>query len=1229
MDKCEDEPLSKACSKLLSLLFDSSSIEQLIQSMNDGSLSVEMQQHVLHMLASLAVDPASSADIVRFGGVSVLVKSSDLNLSVKLLDMSIKALLYLSTNLKNIPQMVTDGAIDTLVRTILAPVPEDASSVTLQTTLEIKANAILALKHICVLQENIPVACGANAVGAMTHCLSSAGLQSHLAISTGALLFLEMLVNSSHESSAATRITARNGSSNGILSQYLGSADIDTIRAIMVDVFPEDTSLHSSALRVIYDLCLSSPDLAAGLIANNFVDEIVSVMSEHGRECVALLHVCLHVLWTLLLAATDSVAASVTAAHNNTGVDIVLGCIGHKIRVDAIRQVGVQVIKLLASGALVQKVIVRLNKIAGIPASDLDRDAVGDVALVAITIGVLAMVPEHLTAIFSLGGVAPMIQILSQIMLISFQDQEEEGGGEEGAVNVYHEAIQTLCSALEEIISSADILQVPNLAETIRACVSVLQKHSKLLSIVQSALHLLTAISASPEMTHKRLCIDNDILEAIGNILRGNPCNMKIVHTVTKIYANFADCDDDIAIAICRRNASKMIIACIEKNLMQLSLDGTIVADSSGVANTPHIVAQLISGFLPILYRLCTILPEGREILRRQGALTCLCDAFEKFHLLQSVEGKHHLDRPNIRDWCLKIIRILLEESDILETLQHLQKKKDSTRPGLFSLTERSVDHVHAASQDVLRLGLLMLCGPQIVQQIETAGGVMLLYECLYNFSPTVNTAVCESSLVARARDRFVNYCIQALGRAALGNMDLEATIAIIPLLVAAAKANPTVAVFVAMTRLGGLHSSVVEALVECGAVQACLTVCQADMDVFPVELVAAAFSCLTLLANNARGLELIVENNAINLICQFITESLSLFEEERELAAAQSSASSSYMGSIRSALTMLLALVSQYDTSVGGQINQDILQVICQLIDVFVGLSAASATEQVKERSRATNSSTFMVDLTEGLGMDEASASSGGGPTPRESLVYPDLLAVTMDIVKVLFEGTLGEAYCTALIERAAVKKLDSLMSVNDDAYLLIPQTAYAMGHLWTVLVVDNRANTGSRAPPPPPPGATAAGASAGAGVGYSQADSRGYVVSLQSRDFILRTMNYHTKEMALQKLLARIVGSLGVDGGGASGLMSFIDQVRQLVANLSLEQLPQMTQLVQLVGNLLLVEDMLSQEVGGALFLLLLEACPRVQALAGAGAGARGVELCSEALKVRCGRSDPTTLT
>lgn len=1207
MDKCEDELLSKACSKLLSLLFDSSSIEELIRSMNDGSLSAEMQQHVLRMLASLAVDPASSADIVRFGGVSVLVsKARDETLSARLLDMSIKALLYLSSSRKNIPQMVADNAIETLVRTIIAPLDSGVSDVDLQLAREIKANAVHALKNICVLQEHIPRACGAGAVEAMLHCLSEEQLRVDVGVAAQALQFLEMLVNSSHESSEDTRVNAPNGSSNGILLQHMTAESAGVIRQVILDVCSEDVALHCSALRVLHDLSLSSPSLAASLIQNNFVDEIVATLADHGKDNVALLHVCLHVLWTLLLASNENVAASVASSHNNTGVDIVLGCIGHKIRVEAIRKVGVQVIGLLASSALVKKVVARLNKMAAIPMSDLNRDAVGDVALVAITVGVLAMVPEHLAAIFSLGGVAPMILLLSNIVLIPFQDDDDESGaaaaGSSG--NVYHEALTALCSALEEVISSADILQVPNLLETIRACVGVLQKHPKLLNIVQSALHLLGAISSSPQRAHRQLCIDNDILEAIGNILRANPSSARIVHSVTKIYSNFSESDDEMAIVICRRNASKMIISSLEKNLSLLSLDGSTLADGAGVVSTPHSVAQMIVGFLPILYRLSTILPEGRDVLRRQGALGCLCDTFEKFHLLQSLD---HLDRPDIRDWCLKIVRLLLEEADVLETLNRLEKKKDSTRPGLFSLTEKSVDHVNAASQDVLRLGLLMLCGPQVVQQIEAAGGITLLYECLYHFSPAVNTAVCESSLVSRARDKFINLCIQALGRAALGHMDVQATLAIIPLLVAAAKTLPTVAVFVAMTHLGRLHESVVEALVQAGAVEACLAVCQADLDIFAPDVVAAAFSCLALLASNEQGLALIVQNNAINLICQFISETLNVFEEEMELTAASSSSSSSQLSSIRSALSMLLALVGHHDTSVDGQVNQDILQVICQLIDVFVMLSAASSTQQAKQRAGAyAASSAFTVDFSE-QGLDGVDSSTAGTTSAAddEALVFPDLLAITMDVVKVLVAGDqLGEQYCTALIERQAVRKLDALMTANDDAYLLVTKTAYAMGHLWHLLVVQNRNNTGVRAPPPPPPPPPPPGRAAGASrpsapPAYTQADSRGYVGMLQSKDFILRTMNFHPKEMALLKLLAAIVGGLGLDGGSSGGLAAFLDQLQASLDGLCAANLQQLTQLLQLLGNLLLVDGMLTQDLGDALFNMLLEACRRLQAL------------------------------
>ena len=103
-----------------------------------------------------------------------------------------------------------------------------------------------------------------------------------------------------------------------------------------------------------------------------------------------------------------------------------------------------------------------------------------------------------------------------------------------------------------------------------------------------------------------------------------------------------------------------------------------------------------------------------------------------------------------------------------------------------------------------------------------------------------------------------------------------------------------------------------------------------------------------------------------------------------------------------------------------------------------------------------------------------------------------------------------------------------------------------------------------------------------------------------LQSKEYILRTMNYHTKEMVLQKLLASIIGCLGLDSSSSDGLMPFVEQLKCLLVDLSgAGQLRQLTQLVQLVGNLILVDGMLTQDAGDALFKVLLEACYLLQSL------------------------------
>jgi len=1041
IEHCQDAQLCKICSKLLSTLCGSDSIDNVITSLKDqSSLSMEMQEHMLGLLSSLSMDSSSSTDIVRSGGVKVLVQSCEAKMSARQLETSTRTLLRIaSSNTQSIRELVNDGAITALVGAITQPTQVSTiDPSTHKSSLEIKSNALQALTRITTVPDNVLLVCTANAIQPTLSVLSTD--PDNLPLCWSAMNFLESLCGH-----------------GGVLEQYMQATDIDSMLGA-INAHPHHEKLHLAALKIFSDLA-TNDDMLQAFIGRDLVEYVIGIIRSFSDN-LPVLKESLYLLSTLLLS--NGAMSRVLSAHDGMGLDIIMSAISNNIRQEDIRKVAAELIIQLSNDELISLVVAQLSEYAAIPTSDFTPEIMQKIPNIAMTIGALSMVPDNLGRIATSGGIAPIIILLSTMANVSVSDKN------------HAEALRTLCAALEEMIAYGDVLAHINVRSTIEACVLALQRHSKVTPVVISALRLLSAITALQE--NKQISVDCDVLSAVSAIVRVNATERSILEAVVSIFLNLSMADDDIALAICHHNASKMVIHCVKENL---------------VDDIP--TAECVMSLVSVLHRLATI-PEGCEILRRQGCVACLFDALECFRSSEDVQ-----------QLCLSTIKIVLQKSDVTDTLNKLMKKVGDSK--FFSLKDSSVEIVEKASLDIQRLGLLMLCGEDIVKQVEEIGGVTIIQNCLVGFSPSTNSNVCESVLISRARDEFVNFCIEALGRAALGNADINATIATVPLLVQAAQNNPTASVFNTIRTLSLLHPSVLEALARGGATAAALEVCHSGN--YPTDVLAAAFNCLAALALDPTGLHAIVESNATSLVCDHISESLMSAEIGGDNVA-----------SIRSAVAVLLSLSKMVS---GDGVNHAILRALSEVIEALCGLSRSF------------------------------SGSKQG--------LYPDLLASTIDVVVSLLQGNHSDDYCSLLIDGGEISKIDHLMPSHDDTYLKFSRPTHALADMMCILAGKNESTCN-------------------------------YLQGLGTQDYLLRTMNYHPTDMPLQKKLASAVGALGMEGA-LSSLSSFIEQVVALVAGYSPDVIPQLSQYVQLIGNLMLFENALTLEVAENLLNTLLSAC------------------------------------
>ncbi len=612
-----------------------------------------------------------------------------------------------------------------------------------------------------------------------------------------------------------------------------------------------------------------------------------------------------------------------------------------------------------------------------------------------------------------MGGISPLVTILHTMTSLSSTTASHE------------EALKALFAALQEILACQFSLDGSSIQEAILSCVSALQKFSGVTTIVISALQLLNIISSSTD--YLQLCIDNNVLESTSNIMRIYASDIGILKSSVDIFRNVSLGDDDIAISICTTNSSKVLIQCIDENL------------NDSVTYTDPIHSLLL-----VLHRLASLSKVGCDTLRRQNCSSSVFSALEAFK-----------QNENIKNTCLQILRLVLQESDVKTIITNLTKKIN--HKDFFSLKDSSVDMIEKASIDVQRLGLVLFCGQSVAQSVNTLGGGTLLQSCVDGFAPAASVRD-EGSLNRRARTLFIDNCIQALGRSALGSTDINGIFSLTPIITHALVENPSIAVFDTISNMSSLDSSILEAFIQHGATGHVVKVCQSTF--YSPDVLRAAFGCLAKLAMSENGLKEIIKSNALHQVCEYIMDSLMNDE-----------INSSNVDMLRTGISVLLALANSIRNQT-GPIDTILLKTLCEIIDALCTLSA----------------------------MDTG-------------VLYPDLLASTMDVVSALIQGKNGKQYASVLMDTGYLSKILQLMHSQNDAYFkhALPTQAFAN-------MISNLARCSE--------------------------DIRGYLHGNGSQEYLLRAMNFHAMNLELQKVISDAIGALGFDES-TSGLATFIEQV------------------------------------------------------------------------------------
>jgi len=305
------------------------------------------------------------------------------------------------------------------------------------------------------------------------------------------------------------------------------------------------------------------------------------------------------------------------------------------------------------------------------------------------------------------------------------------------------------------------------------------------------------------------------------------------------------------------QRSGRLIIRCLEENAEMVN---------SGNTDFDHLLPALV------VLEQCATSKEGRAITSKLGtvkALMTMLDAVSNDDAVTSA--------------CSRTLAAVVTDNDVLKVVDRLDTKLADLRanPGDATL-------VNSTSDDVKKLGLLMMCG-DFGQTITDAGGVQHLVDII---------ALVESSDSSGSpvHEALTTSCITAFGRAAnTGTLSVNNAHNALPAIVRTMAEEPSVEVMLAVGALATCDSTILDGLIHHGAVDALVPLLQGgfeDMNAdgsgsAPADGVAACFKALAAFCLTNEGCENVVAAGGLAFVVEHLRENMGEDSEGSGLATA------------------------------------------------------------------------------------------------------------------------------------------------------------------------------------------------------------------------------------------------------------------------------------------------------------------------------------------------------
>lgn len=768
----DDELMAKFVAKLLFKIMDGS-VADLVAKMGKS----------LRLLSALAVDGEVSDEIVKAGGVGAIVTMFENQISARAKEELIRMIMRLATS----------GALDEILKSgvlakLVALLDDDESDFFL------KGLILQAFNKISDQARTVShVANQRGALSALLATLDEHGkdsLVSHQALAFLGNLLREM--SSSISAVDATKIILRamRARPKDNLSQLHGtsaltflvsgerSSDIEFLFEDIIAVALQNIDLEHHSLDLVRDsikllVAMGVPVPAAFL------------------KCVVA--VCARPTDTPLRKAVVDLV-SILSRHDDTFVASKVRDV--KVFADDIETV-------LSKGG-----------------SGNCLRAQNDLAVAAMSLGVIAMVPSNIPKLAAADAARPLVTLTQAVALARNQQSSDY------LLPVFFGAILELLPSKNFPVEAA-----------LKAAVTVVKSYPDLLAAVVPALKLVDAIIKAH--------VADDVALKVGVVEACTKALMTVRYCDTTVLEPACSILHGLAVvrpqAVADRNGQKPCVAALEAAPAFFSFIAENEKDAPAIEAS---ATRSLMNTLKTLEKVCLLGSEWARRVSALGAVNVIFDAMDA-----------RADDPDFVAQCERTLRLLVSDADALAALQ---KVRDVD---LKAVSQGDGDIMRSANTYVSRLGLLMLCG--FAELIRDHRGPETL--------ATVLLAAVAATKDTKVKANLVRGCIEAIGRAAGRGLVVEGAIDLVPTVVKELRNNPSVDVVKAVAALvNGGDNALCEAFVEEGCVEALLPLLDNDALREPV------FACLSALAKKSNeGAHRIVQGGALPFLCEYISEQL------------------------------------------------------------------------------------------------------------------------------------------------------------------------------------------------------------------------------------------------------------------------------------------------------------------------------------------------------------------